>query len=146
MPDNFADFPYGEAHKESPAAVKAATDALTANKKNMLQQFGRLTCPTNTDPAIARAEAHTLLLDSVFGAQIYLNSCPPETHEQHLFHTSSFIELSVRRLRLRLRRCPISVNLKNSDLILKLLLRLLKLLLSFNRTHIYMVDIYTSVR
>lgn len=70
MPDNFVDFPYGEAHKESPAAVKAATDALTANKKNILQQFGRLTCPTNTDPAIARAEAHTLLLDSVFGAQI----------------------------------------------------------------------------
>lgn len=74
MPDNFVDFPYGEAHKETPAAVKAATDALIANKKIILQQFDRLTCPTNTDPAIARAEAHTLLLDSAFGSQIYLNS------------------------------------------------------------------------
>lgn len=83
MPDNFADFPSEEAHKETPAAVKAATDALFANKKIMLQQFDRLTCPTNTDPAIARAEAHTLLLDSVFGAQIYLASCPPETHDKH---------------------------------------------------------------
>ena len=83
MPDNFADFPFGEAHKESPAAVKAATEALTANKKIILQQFDRLTCPTSTDPAIARAEAHTLLLDSIFGAHNYLNSCPPETHENH---------------------------------------------------------------
>lgn len=55
---DFDDFPTEEAHKESAAAIKAATEALTSNKKIILQQFDRLTCPTNTDSILARAEAH----------------------------------------------------------------------------------------
>ena len=85
MPD-FDDFPYGEAHKESPAAVKAATKVLVSNKKTILQQFDRLTCPTNTDPVLARAEAHTLLLDTVFGAQNYQQYMLTKCASKYIWH------------------------------------------------------------
>lgn len=49
MADDFSDFPYTDAHKESAANIKAATDALASNKKTTLQAFDRLTCLTATD-------------------------------------------------------------------------------------------------
>lgn len=85
-------------------------------ERRFLQPSNPLACHTTVDSNHSIASHniyHTIRCPTLLGSLLYV---------QHLFHTSSFIELSVTRLRLRLCRCPISVNLKNSDLILKLLL------------------------